>query len=123
MYIVPRIEVREAEDIIDFATTMDSDMNLYFEEKNELLEDVPNRKNDCGAVFYPVRADLDYIPMNGFYRYKTNPTMIGEWIIAGEMKVLRILSDVEVKEICDEVGSAYLPREHEIDLREYGFAA
>lgn len=28
-------------------------MNLYFEEKNELLEDVPNRKNDCGAVFYP----------------------------------------------------------------------
>ena len=38
MYIVPRIEVREAEDIIDFATTMDSDMN---------------RKNDCGAVFYP----------------------------------------------------------------------
>ena len=74
-------------------------------------------------IFYPVRADLDYIPMNGFYRYKTNPTMIGEWIIAGEMKVLRILSDVEVKEICDEVGSAYLPREHEIDLREYGFAA
>lgn len=61
--------------------------------------------------------------MNGFYRYKTNPTMTGEWIIAGEMKVLRILSDVEVKEICDEVGSAYLPREHEIDLREYGFAA
>lgn len=28
MYIVPRIEVREAEDIIDFATTMDSDMNF-----------------------------------------------------------------------------------------------
>lgn len=53
MYIVPKIEVREAEDIVDFATTMDSDMNLYFKEKNELLEDVPNRKNDCGAVFYP----------------------------------------------------------------------
>ena len=51
MYIVPRIEVREAEDIIDFATTMDSDMNLYFEEKNELLEDI--RKNEYGAVFYP----------------------------------------------------------------------
>lgn len=27
MYIVPKIEVREAEDIADFATTMDSDMN------------------------------------------------------------------------------------------------
>lgn len=53
MYIVPRIEVREAEDIVDFATTMDSDMNQYFEEKNELLEDVPKRKNEHGAVFYP----------------------------------------------------------------------
>lgn len=53
MYIVPKIEVREAEDIADFATTMDSDMNQYFEEKNELLEDVPKRKNEHGAVFYP----------------------------------------------------------------------
>jgi hypothetical protein len=53
MYIVPKIEVREAEDIADFATTMDSDMNQYFEEKNELLEDVPKRKNEHGVVFYP----------------------------------------------------------------------
>ena len=53
MYIVPKIEVREAKDIVDFATTMDTDMNLYFEEKEELLEDVPKRKNEWGAVFYP----------------------------------------------------------------------
>lgn len=53
MYIVPKIEVREAEDIADFATTMDSDMNLYFEEKKTLLEDVPKRRNEYGAVFYP----------------------------------------------------------------------
>jgi len=53
MYIVPKIEVREAKDIVDFATTMDSDMNLYFEEKKTLLEDVPKRKNEYGAVFYP----------------------------------------------------------------------
>lgn len=52
MYIVPKIEVREAEDIIDFATTMDTDMNLYFEEKKTLLEDVPKRRNEYGAVFY-----------------------------------------------------------------------
>ena len=37
MYIVPKIEVREAEDIADFATTMDSDMNLYFEEKENVV--------------------------------------------------------------------------------------
>lgn len=53
MYIVPKIEVREAEDIADFATTMDSDMNQYFEEKKTLLEDVPKRRNEYGAVFYP----------------------------------------------------------------------
>ena len=58
MYIVPKIEVREAEDIADFATTMDSDMNLYFEEKNELLEDIPKYKNDNGAVFYPAVINL-----------------------------------------------------------------
>ena len=29
MYIVPKIEVREAEDIIDFATAMDTDMKMY----------------------------------------------------------------------------------------------
>lgn len=53
MHIVPKIEVREAEDIIDFAMTMDSDMNQYFEEKKTLLEDVPKRRNEHGAVFYP----------------------------------------------------------------------
>lgn len=51
MYIVPKIEVREAKDIVDFATTMDTDMNLYFEEKRELLEE--KRNNEYGAVFYP----------------------------------------------------------------------
>lgn len=55
MYIVPKIEVREAEDIIDFATTMDSDMNQYFEEKKTLLEDIPRGENPGTAYysFYP----------------------------------------------------------------------
>lgn len=53
MYIVPKIEVREAEDITDFATAMDTNMNLYFEEKKTLLEDVPKRRNEYGVVFYP----------------------------------------------------------------------
>lgn len=49
--------------------------------------------------------------------------MTGEWIIAGEMKVIKILSDQEVKEICDALGSNYLPRKETINLLEYGFAA
>ena len=73
--------------------------------------------------FNYIKADLDYIPEHGFYRYKTSPAMTGEWIIAGEMKVIRVLSDQEVKEICNTAGSDYLPRRETIDLSELGFAA
>jgi len=51
-----------------------------------------------------VRAQLDHIPVNGYYRYKTNPTMVRDWIIAGEMRVLRILDDKEVHELYQKHG-------------------
>lgn len=76
-----------------------------------------------GNKYYPAAADLDYIPVNGFYKYKTNPTMTGEWIIAGEMKVNRILNDDEVKRLCSENGFSYLPREEEFDYKKMGFVA
>ena len=57
MYIVPKIEVREAEDIADFATTMDSDMNQYFEEKKTLLEDIPRGENPCLLYTSPSPRD------------------------------------------------------------------
>lgn len=47
---------------------------------------------------------LRYIPKNGYYKYKTNPNMFGTWIIAGNIKVNRILSDEEVKAINDSFG-------------------
>ena len=49
--------------------------------------------------------------------------MTGEWIIAGEMKVNRILNDDEVKRICIENGFSYLPREEEFDYKKMGFVA
>ena len=55
-------------------------------------------------------AYLDYIPKNGYYRYKTNPQMYGEWIIAGEMKVLRVMDDEEVYRMCREHGLEPLRR-------------
>lgn len=58
-------------------------------------------------------AQLDYIPVNGFYKYKTNPNMFGEWIIAGEMKVNRLLSDDEVRELCALYGLT--PLEKRVD--------
>jgi hypothetical protein len=52
----------------------------------------------------------DQVPHGGFYRYKTNPNMTGNWLISGGMKVNRVLSDDEVKAINDAAGTADLPR-------------
>jgi hypothetical protein len=62
------------------------------------------------GVFHPREAMLEEIPVDGFYRYKTNPQMLGTWVIAGSMKVLRILSDEEVADICRAAGYEALPR-------------
>ena len=63
----------------------------------------------------PRRAILDRIPEHGCYRCKTSPNMLGRWIIAGEMKVLRILEDEEVAEICRSRGYEPLPRRKPLD--------
>lgn len=52
----------------------------------------------------------DQVPYGGYYRYKTNPNMAGNWMIGGDMRVNRILSDDEVKAINDAAGVADLPR-------------
>lgn len=65
-----------------------------------------------------VKAHItDQVPYGGFYRYKTNPNMTGNWLIGGHMKVNRVLPDEEVKAINDAAGTADLPR------RSEGFAA
>ena len=69
-----------------------------------------NGYNPRTGRFNPRDADLDHIPENGYYRYKTNPNMEGEWVIAGGMKVNRILSDDEVRELCAQHGYTPLPR-------------
>ena len=52
----------------------------------------------------PRDKQLRYVPKNGFYRYKTNPNMFGVWIIAGNIKVNRILSDEEVRAVNNSFG-------------------
>ena len=51
----------------------------------------------------------DQIPKDGFYRYKTNPNMTGNWLIGGDMKVNRVLAPQEVKDIGAESGMPDLP--------------
>ena len=49
------------------------------------------------------RAYLKHIPVGGYYKFKTN-TNGDTWIISGEIKVNRILSNEEVDTICRENG-------------------
>lgn len=56
----------------------------------------------------------DMVPHGGHYRYKTNPHMTGEWLIGGEMNILRLLNDEEVKKINSAHGVSDLPRIKEL---------
>lgn len=55
-------------------------------------------------------AYLKKIPAGGYYRYKTSPNMYGTWLIAGEMRVIRIMNDDEVYEMCENAGLTPLRR-------------
>jgi len=68
-----------------------------------------NGTNEAGKVI-PVRAYLKHIPYNGSYRFKTSPIMLGEWIITGRIKVIRVLTDSEVENILHEAGYEPMPR-------------
>ena len=71
---------------------------------------VADKNGTRDGVFHPREAMMEKIPVDGFYRYKTSPQMLGRWIIAGSMKVLRILSDAEVAALCRAAGYEPLPR-------------
>ena len=82
-----------------------------------------NRNGTKNGKLVPREAMLRRIPENGYYRYKTNPNMTGEWIIAGAIKVLRVLPDAEAFLICKRHGMEPLKRRNELNLADYGFAA
>ncbi|RLA40703.1 MAG: hypothetical protein DRR06_17075, partial [Gammaproteobacteria bacterium] len=72
----------------------------------------------------PVTAHItDQVPEDGYYRYKTNHSMLGNWIIAGTLKVKRLLTDAEVSKINDERGFKDLPRKGAFNFEEWGFNA
>tara|TARA_R110000765_G_scaffold79749_1_gene156808 strand:- start:48 stop:5864 length:5817 start_codon:yes stop_codon:yes gene_type:complete len=51
----------------------------------------------------------DEIPVDGNYRYKTNPNMEGTWIISGSMKVNKLLTPFQKKKVLEENGIQDLP--------------
>lgn len=62
----------------------------------------------------------DQVPKGGYYRYKTNPNMFEKWILAGEMKINKILTDEQVAKINSEIGKSDLPRRNPLDLASLG---
>ena len=64
----------------------------------------------------------DELPFGGHYRYKTNANMEGEWLISGDMKVIRELDKDEVKQINKAAGREDLPTLEELKER-LGFAS
>jgi hypothetical protein len=62
------------------------------------------------------------VPVDGFYRYRTNSQQKEPWIIAGAIKIIRVLSDAEVYDICNAKGYDALPRYGgEFNAAKYGF--
>lgn len=95
-------KVQKAENVwclVEYETTVDQ-------------QEEANRKgiNKQGKLI-PKNAQLDMVDKHGFYRYKTNPNMFGAWIIAGNMRIVRELTEQEVIAKCAEYGLIPLPYE------------
>lgn len=63
----------------------------------------------------------DQVPFGGHYRYKTNNNMLGNWLISGSIKVVKVLSQEEVEKINKSFGVEDLPRKTPLNLKELGF--
>lgn len=74
------------------------------------------------GILVPKNAYITDVPYDGFYRYKTNPNMFQDWIIAGSIKINRILSDTEVNNILIKNNLITMERYGgEFDAVKYGF--
>ena len=67
-------------------------------------------RNKMGEIISNTAHITDEIPFGGHYRYKTNPNMLGNWMISGDMRVNRVLAPEEVMAINESTGLYDLPR-------------
>lgn len=76
----------------------------YVMEK-DYQDDAMKRGYTKNGKFQHSLAGLDSIPKDGYYKYRTNPDPdTVSWVITGAMKVDKLLSDAEVKEILAKQG-------------------
>ena len=67
--------------------------------------------------FVHADAGLPAVPVDGYYKYKTNPkTDTHPWFISGAIKVNRIIGDAERRAICAKEGITIAPRYSGVDI-------
>lgn len=85
-------------------------------------EEADNNGLNPKGILNKRNAYLKHIPEDGYYRYKTNPNMFGDWIISGKIKINKVLSDDEVRIILKENNLPIMERYGgDINLKDYGF--
>ena len=83
--------------------------NWTIEARKNGITSAKNKNELYG--FNAQKACLDHIPYDGYYWYKTNPNAFGRWMIAEKIRVLKVLTDKEVEEICwNQFGIHAQPR-------------
>ncbi len=93
-----------------------------YSDRIRYQEEADERGRNADGILVSRNAYLTHVPVGGFYRYKTNPQMYGDWVIAGCIRVNRILSDEEVDRILSVNGVTPMPRYGgPIDLAARGF--
>lgn len=76
----------------------------YSMDKNYQQDAMKEGMTENGNFRYSY-AGMKELPVNGYYRYKTNPDpKTEEWIIAGQIKVKRVLTNEEVDKILIQNG-------------------
>ena len=93
-----------------------------YADQKSYQEEADLQGTNAAGVLVPRNAYLTHVPTDGFYRYKTSPQMQGDWVIAGSIRVLRVLSDAEVDAMLISHGLSPMPRYGgPMDLSSYGF--
>lgn len=91
MKIIPKPEIYESEDLIQFATDMDMDMNTYFIEKESVIEK-DNAHRGYKSVFINPNLFTFFIQEEYFENYDDDENEEGdgneegEWQICCELK-------------------------------------
>ena len=92
----------ECEYAMDVDYQPESDARGYERTKVDKDGNVITTKSD---KYQHSLAGLPKLPTNGYYKYRTNPNPdTVPWVITGQMKVKRLLSDAEVNAILEKNG-------------------